>query len=498
MVSDNDGNRDAFRIILRRFMEGLPHSVLIPWEVFNRYQLALVNGSHLFFQVAGSRQKGSLGRSKGINYAHGTELSSWGDVEGFASLCSSFSNSYPGRLYIFESTARGCLNLFHDLWTDAAIAVSMRQIFIGWWAREDYRLKADSAEYRVYAGTPTAEEEQWMAMVKQMYGADIDAFQLAWWRWYAAEITRSKTVGLQEMPWFPDQAFIVLGERFFDAARLKNSIYLAKSMVPTRRMGYFFGSDFKLSKLVDVADGELAVWADWDPEGTYVMGVDPAHGAGGTSDFTSIEIWRGYADGLQQVAELRTRHYRTYQTAWAIAHLAGHYRARVNLELNGPGLPVWQEFLRLQMVIDSQPGGNDTLTDFLSGISHFYYHRDDSLGVGLAYHTKTTHEEKLSYMHGFQNAFERDLLTIRSEDLLGEMENIREEEDGTINGGTRGTDDSVIASGLAIKAWTKYELADLTAQGVTQEIPRRAREEVNNPQLRIVHEFLADRFGEED
>lgn len=466
LVADDDGNRDLFRSTLRTYMETLPLEYQVPVQTFNRYQMVLSNRSRCAFLVAGKRRNGGLGRGKAINYCHGTELSSWGDPEGFASLVTSFSERFAHRLYILESTARGFGNLFEELWMDAQNAVSLHPIFIGWWAREDYAWAPDRMEYRVYAGEPDAEEREWIGEVKRRYGVQINDRQLAWWRWYAAERASSRELAMQEMPWHADMAFIMGGQQFFDHTKLREAILNAQAAHPDR-YSYLFGPQFADTKIGASPDGELRVWEYPVEGGCYVVGADPAYGASSNSDFHGIEVFRCYADGLDQVAELRVRGYRQYELAWAVAHLAGAYRGRLNLELNGPGMGVWQELQRMAQLAPMQKGG-DELTDYLAGISHFFYSRADSLGGNLAYHTKTTQETKSAYMNAYRDCFERRQMTIRSLDLLHEMRNIRADED-FIGAAGRGKDDLCIATGLATAAYLTYELQHLLIEGKTRD-----------------------------
>jgi hypothetical protein len=84
LTTDTEENRDMFRSTLAMYMDGLPKEYRIPILAHNRNQLSLKNRSRIFYQVAGLRAKGSLGRGKAITYLHGTETSSWGDEEGLA------------------------------------------------------------------------------------------------------------------------------------------------------------------------------------------------------------------------------------------------------------------------------------------------------------------------------------------------------------------------------------------------------------------------------
>ena len=149
LTTDTEENREQFRSTLQMYMDGLPKEYKIPLLSHNRNQLVLKNRSRLFYQVAGLRAKGSLGRGKGITFLHGTETSSWGDEEGLASLLASLAETNPLRYYMFESTARG-FNMFHDMWVTAKRAKTQKAIFCGWWRNQFYSADPNSNIYKVY------------------------------------------------------------------------------------------------------------------------------------------------------------------------------------------------------------------------------------------------------------------------------------------------------------------------------------------------------------
>src|ERR1043166_4574040 len=118
LITDTDQNRDNFRSILDGYIQSLPKSLRIPIKTHNRNFLEYRNRSKLIYQVAGTKVKGqrnTLGQAKGLNYAHGTEISSWPDAEATANFIASLSDTFHNRLYIFESTAKG-LNDFYERW----------------------------------------------------------------------------------------------------------------------------------------------------------------------------------------------------------------------------------------------------------------------------------------------------------------------------------------------------------------------------------------------
>ena len=224
LTTDTEENRDMFRSTLAMYMEGLPKEYRIPLLAHNRNQLSLKNRSRLFYQVAGLRAKGSLGRGKAITYLHGTETSSWGDEEGLASLLASLAETNPDRLYLFESTARG-FNMFHDMYVTAKRARTQRAIFCGWWRNELYMLDPNSQTYKVYwDGKLTGEEKEWVRDIKKLYNFEINSRQIAWWRWKLYEGIKDDSLMYQEFPPTEDYAFVMTGTSFFSNARCTDAV----------------------------------------------------------------------------------------------------------------------------------------------------------------------------------------------------------------------------------------------------------------------------------
>ena len=81
LVTHDEESRNMFRTTLDMYMQNLPLEYRIPVTAHNRTQLILKNRSRLYYQVAGTRSNGSLGRGKAITYLHSTETSSYGDED---------------------------------------------------------------------------------------------------------------------------------------------------------------------------------------------------------------------------------------------------------------------------------------------------------------------------------------------------------------------------------------------------------------------------------
>jgi hypothetical protein len=479
LTTDTEENRDMFRSTLAMYMEGLPKEWRIPLIAHNRNQLQLKNRSRLFYQVAGLRAKGSLGRGKAITFLHGTETSSWGDEEGLASLLASLAETNPNRLYIFESTARG-FNMFHDMYVTAKKARTQRAIFCGWWRNQFYSLDANSQIYKVYwDGKLTPEEKEWTRDIKKLYDVEINSRQMAWWRWKLHEGIKDDALMYQEFPPTEDYAFIMTGTSFFSNARCTDMMKIAKK-IGCEYYRYSMGANFLDTEVLKSTErlATLKIWEEPVDTAYYVIGADPAYGSSDWADRFCIQVFRCYADGMEQVAEFATPEMNTYQFAWVIAHLAGAYKnSTLNLEVNGPGQAVINELRNLKRQASALAGqaGYD-LMNVLGSMSNYIWRRNDTLGgmsnsIGWIT-TSQTKERMLSYMKDY---FERNMMAIYSTDLIEEMKTIVRE-GSSIEATGRNKDDRVMAAALATAAYAEQVQPRLIAQKLTRENSRKTDE----------------------
>jgi len=475
LVTDTEENRDMFRGTLGAYMDGLPKEYKIPILAHNRNSLSLKNRSRIFYQVAGLRAKGSLGRGKGITFLHGTETSSWGDEEGLASLISSLAETNPKRLYIFESTARG-FNMFHDMYTTAKRARTQKAIFCGWWRNELYMADPNSNVYKTYwDGRLTVEEKEWTREVKKLYNFEINSRQIAWWRWKMEEGVKDDALMYQEFPPTEDYAFIMTGTSFFSNARCTDAVKALKKKTP-EYYRYSFGANFQDTQVIKSNErlATLKVWEQPIDTAYYVIGADPAYGSSDWADRFCIQINRCYADGMEQVASFATSELNTYQFAWVIAHLAGAYKnSTLNLEVNGPGQAVINELRNLKRQAASMGTalGKDLL-DVYGNMQNYIWRRNDTLGgvsnsIGWLT-TAATKERMLTY---FKDYFERSMLDIWDMDTIEEMKTVVRE-DGGIAASGRNKDDRVIAMALACAAFAEQVQPRMIGHKILKKISR--------------------------
>jgi len=483
LTTDTEENRDMFRQTLAMYMDGLPKSFKIPALAHNRNSLTLRNRSRLFYQVAGLRAKGNLGRGKAITYLHGTETSSWGDEEGLASLQASLAETNPNRLYIFESTARG-FNMFEEMYTTAKKARTQKAIFCGWWLNQKYMADPEGAVYKTYwDGKLTPEEKEWTREVKKLYQYEINSRQIAWWRWKMEEGIKDNALMYQEFPPTEDYAFINTGSNFFSNSRCTDAYKEARK---TQFDGwrYLFGNYFHDTEVIKGSEktATLKVWEEPIDTAVYVIGADPAYGSSDWADRFCIQIYRCYADGLDQVAEFATSELNMYQFAWVIAHLAGAYKnSTLNLEINGPGQAVLQELKNLRRqataissVPDTKQLGRD-LMDVLGSMKNYIWRKNDTLnGLTNSIGWQTTGQTKERMMNYTKDYFERGMMTVRSTELIEEMKTIVRD-GGTIHAPGRNKDDRVIATALAAAAYAEQIQPQLILRRLTRDLGEKTQ-----------------------
>ena len=477
LVSDTEENRDMFRSTLGMYIDGLPKEYKIPLVAHNRNQMVLKNRSRIFYQIAGNKSR--LGQGKAITYLHATETASWGNDEGLASLIASLAEKNPQRLYIFESTAQG-FNMFHDMYKTAKRARTQRAIFCGWWRNEYYSVGPDSKEYKVYwDGKLKPDEKEWVKEIKKLYGVEINSRQMAWWRWKMAEGIKDETLMYQEFPPTEDYAFVMTGTSFFSNSRCTDAAKHAKSL-DYECYRYAFGQLFQDTECLPSSDrlATLRVWQQPIDTAYYVIGADPAYGSSDWADRFCIQVFRVYADGLDQVAEFATSELNTYQFAWVIAHLAGAYKnSTLNLEVNGPGQAVINELRNLKRLAAAIQGPMaKDMMDVLGSMQNYIWRRNDTMGglsnsIGFIT-TSSSKERMLSYMKDY---FERGMMGIFSMDTLEEMKGIVRE-DGFIGAPGRGKDDRVIATALATIAWAEQVQPRLIGMRLSKEMSLRQDE----------------------
>jgi len=492
LVFDTDANKNQFRLEIEMMIQDLPKPLKFPFiDKNNRGGLTLENQSQILFMSAGirkSKTSGQLGRSVGLSIAHCSELCSWDNDEGLEAFRNSLSDQNPDRLYIYESTARG----YNQWWVmyKAALAdpTHCKCIFLGWWSKESQRIDRSHIDFSMYGERPPSEREiAKIKAVKELYSHEVTPEQLAWIRRKMDPSLRSdaeKTedddpLKMQEQPWTAEEAFQQTGSVFFASQELTDQ---TNKFVSQKYKTYMYGrgqefTDVRIYPTTVPRQIELKVWEEPDVDGTYVMGVDPAFGENENNARSAIEVFRCYADGLDQVAEYAYPLINTRQLAWVIASLLGWYgggnnEVRYILELNGPGTAVFNELRSLKFQIDNAYNFKEYedrgLQDIFRNVRTYIYTRPDSLGAGFNYHFVTTTRQKVTILERMRDFVANGSARFRSLDTVDEMKLIKREGD-SIGAPSGMKDDRVLAAALGIHCWEERVRRQLISGRRTRE-----------------------------
>ena len=367
--------------------------------------------------------------------------------------------------------------MFHEMYVTAKKARSQKAIFCGWWRNEFYSADPNSDIYKVYwDGKLTPEEREWTRDIKKLYNFEINSRQMAWWRWKMLEGIKDESLMYQEFPPTEDYAFVMTGTSFFSTSRCTDSAKIAKK-ISYDNYRYVFGANFQDTEVVKSTErlSTLKVWEEPVDTAYYVIGADPAYGSSDWADRFCVQVYRCYADGMEQVAAFATSEMNTYQFAWVIAHLAGAYKnSTLNLEVNGPGQAVINELKNLKRQASAMTNAmGKQLMDVYGSMSNYIWRRNDTLGgmsnsIGWLT-TSQTKERMLSYMKDY---FERGMMAVYDMETLEEMKTMVRD-GGSIEASGRNKDDRVIASALAAAAYAEQVQPRLIQMKITRDVSRQ-------------------------
>jgi hypothetical protein len=494
MILDTDAHKEEARLELIEMLDNLPKDFSFPSReksdggASNRNILKLSNQSTIIFANAGIRANktgGVLGRGSGVNFVHASEMCSWDNIAGLESFRNSLSSIFENRLYLWESTGRG-FNQWHQMWKNAKEDPDHQVChFTGWWGKDSQRIRKTERDFIKYAWDKLSpEEEDRIAEVEQLYGWKIDMEQLAWWRRHidpasanaeGDDPVEADMLQLVEQPWTEHDAFASQDAVFFDPKDL-TEIGKKTTSDKYKRFTYYCGYNFLEMKVAPAANQRsvmLKVWEEPDPEGIYVVSVDPSYGANPQNDRGAIQVLRCYADGLDQVAEFACATVNTEQMAWIIAHILGWYvNCYFICEINGPGDAVWRNVRNLKKEV--QRGLlhgekiDDEFTNIFGHVKNFVWQKSDSMFAGQALMMKTTGGNKVSLMERLKDVVSNKMLLIRSSAALQEMESVSRDGDDISAQGPH-KDDRVLSLAFGVHFWQDSIRPKLSAQRLTRE-----------------------------
>lgn len=498
-VFDTDLNKQNARREIETMIRTLPESLDFPRiKANNRNTITLQNDSSITFLAAGvkkSKGSGTLGRSLGLSMYHASELCSYDNEEGWEAFENSKSEIHTNRLYIRESTARG-FNSWHDMWVaDRKDDAHIRCLFLGWWSKDSQVIPRDHPDFERYGLQPPSDREiERINQVRSLYDWQITEEQLAWIRRKTDPSSEDQgdapadytpnVIRLQEQPWTEEDAFQMTGAVFFHPEKLTEQM---NANVSNNYKTFMFApgiefTDMRIYKAPNARSIELKVWDEPQDDCVYVVSADPAFGSHEDNDRSAIQVLRCYADGCDQVAEYAWPLVSTRSFAWIILAIAAYYakapgsEVYLLVELNGPGMAVWDEIESTKRHINAgyQPREMDDkgLPNIFFNVRYYLYSRPDSLSAGKALMWKTSMSGgpsgKVRVMERLRDFTDNGMLKIRSKETLEEMRSVTREGDSIAAQGSN-KDDRVMSLALGIRCWEERVRRTLSVTQRTRE-----------------------------
>lgn len=279
-VADESSNTEAiFQNKAKYPYEQLPENIK-PTEKFNNKRQLLFEKLNSSWQV--DTATANMGRSRTINFFHGSECAFWRD--GIALVQAGIGEAFTKNcIKIYESTANG-FNEFKTMWDSGAHI----NCFYEWWRTKEYRiiipthLEKEFKEKLQKSNEWIYDRLRWLQDNKKL---DIEQLY-----WYYDKYTRyiNKDLIKQEYPCTPEEAFIASGNCVFDKEAIIRRIAL---LSPPTAQGYFSysydGLKIKDIKWVDDPNGCIKLYEKPKKGYPYVIGGDTS---GEGSDYFTASV----------------------------------------------------------------------------------------------------------------------------------------------------------------------------------------------------------------
>lgn len=421
-LADTSDNSEAIFQNKAKFPYTQLPEILKPTEKFNNRKQLLFSKLNSSWAVDTATK--DVGRSRTVNFFHGSECAFWTD--GIAFIQSSLGEAFTANcIKIYESTANG-YNDYEKMWESGAYI----NCFFEWWRTKEYRFDFPDEESHASFVDSIATKRGWiwdrLRWLKNEKG--LDDGQLYWY-WSKYEKYLDKDLIKQEYPCTPHEAFLLSGKNVFDTEVIL--AWLARLPKPIKR-GYFTynydGLKITDIKWVNDKDGYIKIYqAPNTPAITeYCIGGDTA---GEGSDFFTGHVLD--AKTGVQVAHLKHQ-FDADQYTRQMYCLGMYYKeALIGIEANFDSYPI-RELQRLGYPKQYARVTQDTYTQKTEKRFGF----------------KTTQLTRPTIISRLVEIVRDHVETIRDEETLKELLTIVKNEKGRVEAPQGGHDDDMM--GLAI------------------------------------------------
>ncbi len=228
-LADKSDNAEAIFQNKAKFPYGQLPDELKPTEKFNNRKQLLFEKMNSSWAVDTATK--DVGRSRTVNFFHGSECAFWGD--GISPIQAALGEAFTKNcIQIYESTANG-YNDYQKMW-DSGVHINC---FYEWWLTKEYNISFVSEELKAefLHDIDTKKGWIWDRLRWLRDEKNLTAEQMYWY-WNKYEKYLDKDLIKQEYPCTPHEAFLLSGKNVFDTAILLQR--LDKIEKPLK-VGYF-------------------------------------------------------------------------------------------------------------------------------------------------------------------------------------------------------------------------------------------------------------------
>lgn len=293
-LADKSSNTEAIFQNKAKFIYNRLPDCIKPTEKFNSKRQLLFDKLNSSWAVDTATDQ--VGRSRTINFFHGSECAFWRD--GISKIQASLGETFTkDSIKIYETTANG-FNDYRTMWNSGEHI----NCFYEWWLTDEYRLNFETKNRRTKFLNDIYRVSDWihqrLKWLKDEKG--LDENQLYWYyKKYNGYI--DKELIKQEYPCTPEEAFIASGKCYFNKDVIIEQIDKLERIenLGVVKQGYFT-YDIKYDghadkktvlniKWVDDPTGPIKIFKDVEKGVPYVLGGDTAGDGSDANTATVID-----------------------------------------------------------------------------------------------------------------------------------------------------------------------------------------------------------------
>ncbi len=336
-LSDKSDNSEAIFQNKAKFTYSQLPEVLKPTEKYNNRKQLLFEKLNSSWAVDTATK--DVGRSRTVNFFHGSECAFWKD--GIAPIQGALGEAFTKNcIKIYESTANG-YNDYQAMW-NSGVHINC---FYEWWRTKEYRTSIKSEEVKAEFLKDIDSKKGWIwERLRWLRDTkNLDAEQLYWY-WNKYEKYLDKDLIKQEYPCTPQEAFLLSGKNVFDTQIILERLERLPKPIKTGYFTYDYDG-LKITNIQWVNDKSGYIKLYTLPNQLYdtafALGGDTA---GEGSDFFVADVID--AKTGVQVAKLRHQ-FDADQYTRQVYCLGKYYRdALIGIEANFDSYPI-RELQRL-------------------------------------------------------------------------------------------------------------------------------------------------------